>query len=87
MGEPLSELKKTVHELGGLEADADQSHLAELLQNVGAKADELLHKVPNLISDELVSQTQWTASHYDAPGCVGFGCGKPHDLQPGAPVI
>lgn len=82
MGEPLSELKRTVHELSGLEPDPDQSHLAELLRNVGAKADELLHKVPNLISDEVVSQTQWTASQYGAPGCVGLGCGKPRDLQP-----
>lgn len=82
MDEPLSELKKTVHELGGLEPDADQGHLSELLQKVGARADELLRKVPNLVSDEVVSQTQWAASHYEAPGCVGFGCGKPHDLQP-----
>ena len=81
MDEPLSELKKTVHELEGVEPVADQSHLSELLLKVGAKADELLHKVPNLISDEVVSQTQWAASHNEAPGCVGFGCGKPHDLQ------
>jgi hypothetical protein len=72
MDEPLSELRKTVHELAGLTPASGQGQLPDLLARTGAKADELLRKLPNLISDEGVSQ-----SHYSqevANGCVGVGC-------------
>lgn len=72
MDEPLAELRKTVHELAGLTPASGQDPLPDLLAKTGAKADELLRKLPNLISDEGVSQ-----SHYSqdvANGCVGVGC-------------
>jgi len=71
--EPLDQLKKTVHELGGLKAAASQALLPDLLANVAAKADELLRKVPDLISDEAVQATQWKVSQDSAP-CIGTGC-------------
>ena len=74
MDEPLSELKKMVHEATGLKPDPSQKQLPDLLAKVGAKADELLQKVPDLISDEAVSYAQWTMSPGMTPGCVGPGC-------------
>ncbi|MFZ0815067.1 MAG: hypothetical protein WAM78_06085 [Candidatus Sulfotelmatobacter sp.] len=74
MDEPLPELKKTVHELGGLKAVPLQEPLPDLLAKVGAKADELLHKVPDLISDEAVSQTSRSLDQGLIPGCVGTAC-------------
>lgn len=72
MDEPLSELRKTVHELAGLTPAAEQDQLPDLLAKTGAKADDLLHKLPNLISDEGVSQSHY--SQEAANGCVGVGC-------------
>jgi hypothetical protein len=74
MDEALPELKKTVHELGGLKAVPLQEPLPDLLAKVGAKADELLHKVPDLISDEAVSQTSRSLDQGLIPGCVGTSC-------------
>jgi len=62
MDEPLPRLKNMVHELGGLEPALSQEQLSGLLAKIAAKADELLHKVPNLISDEAVSETQRSVS-------------------------
>lgn len=73
MDEPLPQLKKTVHELGGLKPAASQTPLPDLLSKVAAKADELLRKVPDLISDETIQETQWTVSQGPAP-CIGTGC-------------
>jgi hypothetical protein len=72
--EPLPELRKAVHELGGLKPAAAEEEPSELLAKVGAKADELLKKVPDLISDESVSQTQRPVSQGTIPGCTGGGC-------------
>jgi hypothetical protein len=74
MDEPLPELKKTVHEAAGLKPAPSQESLSDLLAKVGAKADELLQKVPDLISDEAVSAAQWANSGGVTAGCVGPGC-------------
>jgi hypothetical protein len=79
MDEPLPELKKMVHELGGLKPMSSPEPLPDLLAKVAAKADELLHKVPDLISDEAVTQTQRPVSEGMVPGCVGTGCIAPPD--------
>jgi hypothetical protein len=79
MDEPLPELKKMVHELGGLKPVPSSEPLPDLLAKVAAKADELLHKVPDLISDEAVTQTQRPVSEGIVPGCVGTGCIAPPD--------
>src|SRR5450755_3990766 len=62
MDEPLPELKKVVHEAVGLKPAPAQEQLSDLLAKVGAKADELLQKEPDLISDEAVSAAQWANS-------------------------
>jgi hypothetical protein len=74
MDESISDLKKTVHELAGLEPAATQDQLSDLLVKVGARADELLQKVPNLISDEAVSETQWAIVRRETSNCIGTGC-------------
>jgi hypothetical protein len=74
MNETLSDLKKTVRELGGLKAVARDEQLPDLLAKVGTKADELLHKVPDLISDEMVSQTRQSVNQGLVLGCTGTGC-------------
>lgn len=76
MDEPLPELKKSVHELGGLKAAPLQEPLPDVLARVGTKADELLHKVPDLISEEAVSQTSRSLDEGLIPGCVGTACFK-----------
>jgi hypothetical protein len=72
--EALPKLKKTVHELGGLEAATSQEQLTDLLSKVGIKADDLLHRLPNLVCDEVVSETQWTEAQGGIAGCSGEGC-------------
>ena len=72
MDEPLSELRKTVHELAGLTPAPSQDQLPDLLAKTGAKADELLRKLPDLISDEGVSESHY--SQQAANDCVGVGC-------------
>jgi hypothetical protein len=74
MDESLPELKKTVRELGGLKPTPSQEQPSDLVAKVGAKADELLQKIPDLISDEAVSQTQYAASQGILPGCSGTEC-------------
>jgi hypothetical protein len=69
---PFPELRKTIHELAGMTPVSSQDQLSDVLAKTGAKADELLHKLPDLISDEGV-----TESHYSqeaANGCLGVGC-------------
>lgn len=75
--EPLPELKKTVHELAKLQPAPGDEELPGLLQKVGTTADDLLRRVPDLISDETVSQSQYTLSQGSIPGCVGSGCYLP----------
>jgi hypothetical protein len=67
---PFPELRKIVHELAGLTPASSQDELPDLLAKTGTKADELLRRLPNLISDETVSE-----SHYSQEAaCVGVGC-------------
>ena len=70
----LAELTKTVHELGGVQPAASQDQLSDLLAKAGAKADELLQEVPNLVSDEAVSETQWTVAQGGPADCTGTDC-------------
>jgi hypothetical protein len=73
---PLSKLRRTVPELEGLKPAPDQELLSDVLAKVGAKTDKLLTMVPDLISDEKVTQTQWIVVQGSAiPGCVR--CGTP----------
>jgi hypothetical protein len=73
--EPLPELKKIVPSLGGLKPAASQEQLVNLLAKVGTEVDELMHKVPDLISDEEVFQTLGTESEASGPVCFGRRCG------------
>ncbi len=73
MDEPLAELKKMAHELAGLKLVSSQDQVSDLLAKIGTKADELLRKVPDLISEEAVSQAQWPTSS----GCLSEWCGIP----------
>lgn len=70
----LPKLKKTVHELAGLEPATSQEQLADLLSKIGMKADDLLHRLPNLVCDEVVNEMQWTEAQGGAAGCSGEGC-------------
>ena len=84
MDDPLPQLKKTVHALAGLKPAPNQEQLSDLLAKVGAEADELFHKVPNLISDEAVSEAEWPASEEltvrgCADECFGTGTGSQRD--------
>jgi hypothetical protein len=74
LDEPLPKLKKMVKELDGLKPDSGPAQLSDLLARVGAKADELLQKVPNLISDEEVTEIQGAGPQGAIPGCVGRHC-------------
>ena len=70
----LPVLKKTLHELNGLKPAQDQGQLKDILAKTGAKADELLHEVPDVISDERVSEMQWTEMEVVPMGCTGLDC-------------
>jgi hypothetical protein len=72
------ELKRVVRELSGMTPASGQERLPALLAKTGAQADELLHKLPNLISDEGVTTSNY--SHEAANGCVGTGCVPPADF-------
>ena len=77
MDEPLSNLRKSVHELAGLEPSPNQDQLADLLAKTGAKADELLHRLPNLISDERVTKSHYAQQSVNS--CVGVECAPLED--------
>jgi hypothetical protein len=74
MDEAMPKLKRTVRELGGVEPATRQEQLTDLLSKVGLKADDLLHRLPNLACDEVVNETQWTEAQGGAAGCSGEGC-------------
>jgi len=50
----IEELQQTVPELKGLKPSTDQGRLAPLLENVGAKMEDLARNTPNLIARETV---------------------------------
>jgi hypothetical protein len=55
---PIAELRQTVPALAGLKDDRDQAKLAALLDSIGAKTVEIVHRTPNLISHEAVALQQ-----------------------------
>jgi hypothetical protein len=73
MDEPFTKLKKRVRELGGLKPGENQQQLHDLLDKVGARADDLLRKLPNLTSDEAVTETQ-RKDPSAMRNCAGEGC-------------
>lgn len=75
LDEPLPKLKKIVPGLNDVKPTPTEEQLTEILAKVGAKSDELLHKVPDLISDEDVIQTQGTEPPGVTSTCVGRRCG------------
>lgn len=75
--ESPAQLQKAVHELKGLELASNQDPLPEMLRKVADKADALLRATPDLISDESVSEVQWTVDKGIVPGCTGGGCVDP----------
>jgi hypothetical protein len=75
MDDPLPELKRVGRELGGIRPDPSPAPLPALLQRVGSQADQLLQKIPDLISDEAVRETQYSQSQGLVAGCVGEFCG------------
>ena len=68
----LPELKRLVPELAGLKPASSREQPSDLLAKVGAKADELLRKVPDLISEEAVSLAQYAVSQ--GMVCGGADC-------------
>ncbi len=56
LNELLPKLKKMLPVLDGVKPVANQDQLPDILAKVGARAEELLHKVPNLVSDEEVRE-------------------------------
>jgi hypothetical protein len=63
MDSPAQDLEKRVGELKGLRTDTSQERLSDLLLKIGARVDELTQKVPNLISDERVTQIREVNGH------------------------
>jgi hypothetical protein len=68
----LPELKRLVPELAGLKPASSEEQPSDLLPRVGARADELLRKVPDLISEEAVSLAQYAVSQ--GMFCTGADC-------------
>jgi len=58
MDYPLPDLVKAAPELQGMEPAANQDQLASILDKAGEVAEDLLAKMPNLISREDVTQTK-----------------------------
>jgi hypothetical protein len=56
LDELLPKLKKMLPILDGMKPVPTQDQLPDILAKVGARAEELLHKVPNLVSDEEVRE-------------------------------
>jgi hypothetical protein len=54
----IAELQRMVPELHGITAAEDQRPLPELLDKVGNRIQDIYSKIPNLISDEDVSQSE-----------------------------
>jgi hypothetical protein len=78
--ESLPDLKKTIHELAGLKPTATEEQPADLLKKVGVQADELLHRLPNLIAEESVSETQQPMNQV-VLGCTGSACEPPGHIE------
>jgi hypothetical protein len=72
--ESPTKLKKTVRELKGLESAPSQDSSSGLLSEIGAEADELLRRMPDLISDEVVTERIVEVAETAAPACTGINC-------------
>ncbi|MCU1299277.1 MAG: hypothetical protein JWO91_3555 [Acidobacteriaceae bacterium] len=55
---PISELQESVPELKGLKTAESQEQLPVLLDKIGARAVAMFHKMPDLISREVVLESQ-----------------------------
>ena len=84
MDEPLPQLKKTVHELGGLKPAASQTPLPDLLSKVAAKADELLRKVPALV-DVIAGHVRHAVRSGRLPGQAHLAVARGRGRSAGAP--
>lgn len=73
----FDQMKKEMRDLKDLEPASSQESLPHLLAEIGAKADALLRQVPDLISDEVVTEEQQTQSDINNTNCVGLGCHNP----------
>jgi hypothetical protein len=76
LDDALIELKKAVPELKQLRAAASQIPLRDILTRAAVELDEPLSKSPNLVSEEVVTETQplLRAMHDPCPGmgaCIG----------------
>ncbi len=60
LDESIPDLERKVPDLKGLKPASGQDDLSGLLLKVGAKVDDLIDKVPDLTSDEKVTQIQQT---------------------------
>ena len=56
-GESLGELEKIVPGLRGLKVASSQEPLGSILAGVGTNVNQMLHQVPNLMSDETVGES------------------------------
>ncbi|MGC1647654.1 MAG: hypothetical protein WA741_17680 [Candidatus Sulfotelmatobacter sp.] len=80
LDESIPGLKKTVRDLDGLRAAASQEPLRDLLPRAAASLSELLVNLPDLISSEAVTQSEWAESQ--APICIGMsGCVDPSPIS------
>jgi hypothetical protein len=73
----FDQMKKEMHDLKDMEPASNQESLPHLLAQIGAKADALLRQVPDLISDEVVTEFQQTEPDVKASNCLGVGCYNP----------
>ena len=55
---PIAELREMVPELQGLQGSQNQEELTALLDKIGSKTVDLFQRVPNLISQEEVAESQ-----------------------------
>ena len=67
---PPAELKQFVPELRGLEPASSQDQLPTILAGVGANIKELLRQVPNLVSQETVTERPLGVTHPSVGGTV-----------------
>jgi hypothetical protein len=77
--EPLSRLKGILPELDGLKPGDNPQPLAGLLTTVASKTYDFAEKVPNLISDELVTESQWPTSSTKKAACLA--CPDPGPIR------
>ena len=73
--EPLSRLRAILPQLTGLKVQDNPEPLTDLLSKVASKSFELAQKVPNLISDEMVTENRWLASQPKKAVCLA--CPEP----------